>query len=188
MKIRGDQNARSLKFYYSNFKSCNNKSSRIFGSERTQFWNLLSHNVHLQNDENKRWPKREILEILLYQLIGFVHMSLEKPEISVRQSASQALSKSQLTLRGCLMSHWDLSILSGHVDKALWVVFTQHCKALHIAPPRPKTTHLLLLLWPSGRSGPCSLVSTMSTIVSAILGFRGFRRFLCFDFASYFLN
>ena len=116
MKIRGDRNAKSLKFYYTNFKSYNNKSSRIFGSERTQFWNLLSHNVHLkmmkirgdrnakslkfyytnfksfnnkisrifwfermqfsnlfshegqQNDENKRWPKREILETLLYQL------------------------------------------------------------------------------------------------------------------------
>ena len=48
MKIRGDWNAKSLKFYYTNFKSWYNKSSRIFGSERTQFWNLLSHNVHLK--------------------------------------------------------------------------------------------------------------------------------------------
>ena len=27
--------------------------------------------------------------------------------------------KSQLTLRGCLLSHWDLSVLLGHVDKAI---------------------------------------------------------------------
>ena len=42
----------------------------------------------------------------------------EKPEISVRQWASQALSKSQLTLRGWLLCHWDLSVFSGHADKA----------------------------------------------------------------------
>ena len=34
--------------YFTNFKSFSNKSLRIFGSERTQIWNLLSHNVHLK--------------------------------------------------------------------------------------------------------------------------------------------
>ena len=40
------------------------------------------------------------------------------PENSVRQWVSQALSKSQLTLCGCLLSQRDLGVLSGHVDKA----------------------------------------------------------------------
>ena len=67
MKIRGDQNAKSLKL--TNFKSFNNKSSGIFRFERVQISNLFSHWVQLkQNDENKRWPKLEILETLLYQL------------------------------------------------------------------------------------------------------------------------
>ena len=35
LKIRGDRKASSLKLYYTNFKSFSNKSSRIFGSERT---------------------------------------------------------------------------------------------------------------------------------------------------------
>ena len=34
MKIRGDRNAKSLKLYYTNFKSFSNKSSRIFGFEK----------------------------------------------------------------------------------------------------------------------------------------------------------
>ena len=69
MEIRGDQNVKSLKLYRTNFRSFSNKSSRIFWFERVQFSNLFSHWVQLkQNDENKRWPKCEILETLLYQL------------------------------------------------------------------------------------------------------------------------
>ena len=67
MKIRGDRNAKSLKLYYTNFKSFSNKSSRIFWFERMVFSNLFSHKGQ-QHDENKRWAKREILETLLNQL------------------------------------------------------------------------------------------------------------------------
>ena len=47
MKIRGDWNAKSLELYYTSFKSFSNKSSRIFGFERSKFWNLSSHYAHL---------------------------------------------------------------------------------------------------------------------------------------------
>ena len=59
MKIRGDRNAKSLKFYYTSFKSCNNKSSRIFWSETLQFSNLFSH-WGQQNDENKTWHVKSL--------------------------------------------------------------------------------------------------------------------------------
>ena len=55
MKIRGDRNAKSLKLYYTNFKSFNNKNSRISWFERMLFSNLFSHKGQ-PNDENKRWP------------------------------------------------------------------------------------------------------------------------------------
>ena len=75
MKIRGDRNAKSLKFYYTNFKSYNNKSSRIFWSERTQFWIILSHNVHLKNDENKRWPNAKSLKLYYTNFKSFSNKS-----------------------------------------------------------------------------------------------------------------
>ena len=66
-EIRGI-NAKSWKLYYTSFTSFGYKTWRISGFEKIQFWNLLSHLLFapLQCDENKRWPKHEIVETLLY--------------------------------------------------------------------------------------------------------------------------